>query len=172
MLNIKRKNWLSIQEWLSQRLQLVSQQKTVKPALNLNDLVFKLATANDISEILPKVLVALQQMVNEPFTHTEHGDLLVLFSNSLTSESFLHHSLEVAPAPKLIQALHQHFTMRRTSEKSIINLQINAAAFTLVPIRLFEHDNQTVWLLMMFRQSVPDEKKIEVGNGCDRTDLE
>ena len=161
MLNIKRKNWLSIQEWLSQRLQLVSQQKSVKPALNLDDLVFKLATANDISETLPKVLVALQQMVNGPFTHTEHGDLLVLFSNSLTSESFLHHSLEVAPAPKLIQALHQHFTMRRTSEKSIINLQINAAALTLVPIRLFEHDNQTVWLLMMFRLSVPDEKKLK-----------
>ena len=161
MLNIKRKNWPTIQEWLSQQLQFVKHKNKPKPPLDLNDLAFKLATANDINEILPKVLSSLQGLIDEQFIPAEQGDLLVLFSNPLTSESFLHHSMEQAPSQKLIQSLHQHFTIRRPEENGYIHLQINGTSVTCVPSRLFEHDNQTIWLLMVFSQALPNEKKLK-----------
>ncbi|MDO8826240.1 sensor histidine kinase [Methylophaga sp.] len=161
MLNIKRKHWPTIQEWLSQRLQFVTHNNKPKPALDLNDLAFKLATANDINETLPKVLKSLQALINEQFTETEQGDLLVLFSNPLTSETFLHHCMQEAPSQKLIQSLHQHFTIRKPLENNHINLQINGASLSCIPTRLFDYDNQTVWLLMSFRQNLPNEQKLK-----------
>ncbi len=161
MLNIKRKNWPTISEWLGQQLQFVKHKNKTKPALDLNDLAFKLATANDISETLPKVLGSLQALIDEQFTQLEHGDLFVLFSNPLTSESFLHHCMEEAPSQKLIQSIHQHFTIRKPVENGYITLQINGVPLTLVPTRLFEHDNQTIWLLTVFKQGLPNEKKLK-----------
>lgn len=161
MLNIKQKHWPTIQEWLSQRLQFVTHNNKPKPALDVNDLAFKLATANDINETLPKVLKSFQALINEQFTETEQGDLLVLFSNPLTSETFLHHCIQEAPSQKLIQSLHQQFTIRKPAESSHINLQINGILLICVPTRLFDHDNQTVWLLMCFRQHLPNQQKLK-----------
>lgn len=161
MLNIKRKHWPTIQEWLGQRLQFVTHNSKPKPALDLNDLAFKLATANDINETLPKVLNALQALLDEQFTPSEQGDLLVLFSNPLTSESYVHHCLDEAPSQKLIQSLHQHFTIRKPTENSLIKLEINGASLNCAPIRLFDHDNQTIWLMMCFSQALPNEKKLK-----------
>lgn len=161
MLNIKQKHWPTIQEWLAQRLQFVTHTSKLKPALDLNDLAFKLATANDINETLPKVLSALQALLDEQLPANEQGDLLVLFSNPLTSESFLHHCKEELASQKLIQSLHQHFTIRKSDQTKVIKLTIDGESLSCVPARLFEHDNQTVWLLLCFHHALPNEKKLK-----------
>jgi len=161
MLNIKRKNWPAIQDWFGHKLQFVSTKTKMLPTLDLNDLAFKLATADEISETLPKVLKSLQALMEQQFTEYVQADLTILFSNPVTSESFLHHAMEPAPSQKLIQTLHHHFTVRKPMESKLITLQIEGNTLTLMPTRLFEHDNQTVWFIMLFRKTTADEKKLK-----------
>jgi len=161
MLNTKRKNWSAILAWAGQTLPFVTTKSKTLPTLNLNDMAFELATAKDISETLPKVIQSLQSLMNAQLAETEQGEMTILFSNPVTSESFLHHAMGQAPAQKLIQAVHHHFTIRKPVNGKAIKLDLAGDTFTLVPTRLFEHDHQTVWFIILFRLSMPNESKLK-----------
>lgn len=157
MINIKLKSWIDGQTWFGETVRAVTKNKEL-PSLDFNDLAFKLATAEHISETLPVVLKSLQSLMEDLFPHKQQAELLILFSNPSTSETFMHHGLEQAPPAKLMQSLHHLFTVGKAPDTSDM---MEVDGLTVAPNRLFEHDNLTVWSLFLFRDTVPSTKQLK-----------
>ncbi len=157
MINIKLKSWIDGQTWFGETVRAVTQKKEL-PSLDFNDLAFKLATAEHISETLPVVLKSLQSLVNDLFPRTQQAELLILFSNPSTSETFVHHGLEQAPPAKLMQSLHHLFTVGKAPDTSDM---MEVDDLTVASNRLFEHDNLTIWSLFLFRDAAPSTKQLK-----------
>lgn len=157
MLNIKLKTWIDGQSWFGETVRAVTKKKEL-PSLDFNDLAFKLATAENISETLPAVLKSLQWLINDLFSPAQQPELLVLFSNPSTSETFMHHGLDQAPSAKLMQSLHHLFTVGKAPDT---NEMIRVDGLTIAPSRLFDHENMTVWSLFLFRDAAPSAKQLK-----------
>ncbi len=157
MINLKLKSWIVGQSWLGETVRAVTHKKEL-PSLDFNDLAFKLATAEQISETLPAVLKSLQSLVNDLFSPAQHAELVILFSSPSTSETFMHHGLEQSPPAKLTQSLHHLFTVGKAPDSSDM---IDVGSLTVAPTRLFEHDNLTVWSLFLFRGATPSAKQLK-----------
>lgn len=88
--------------------------KATTPGSEYDDLAFELATANEISEALPKVLRVFQQK-------RPNIDLYVLISHPNSAESFLHHGKDVSPPPHFIQELHGLFTLNKSPHEQVFS---------------------------------------------------
>lgn len=84
-----------------------TKDKGINPNSEYDDLAFELATANEISEALPKVLRIFQQK-------RPNLDLYVLISHPNSAESFLHHGKDASPPQHLLQELHGLFTLNKS----------------------------------------------------------
>ncbi len=138
-------------------------QPTGSPAAQestLDDLAFELATANEISETLPGVIRRCQQQLQQRLPAQPDARLLVLFSNSLTAESFLHHADEQPPAARLIQQLHRTFTLSKTTPATRFKLPLQDSELTVDPQPLLKTGNQEIWLLYTFRGEAPGEQQL------------
>lgn len=156
---------LTIRKWL-QSIDLpllTSQTMTVhKPikAPDLNDLAFELATADQLSERLPRIIENLQMSLNDLFTSRQRCDLLVIFSMPETSETYVHHAQQNQPHPKLLQSLHREFTKNTPAENELLTISHQSKHWQLLAKRILRYDKVVVWLLCSFDDKVPDSKKI------------
>ena len=155
-----------LRQWLeSFELSLIKQQPNRKePQItppDLNDLAFTLATANEISETLPEVLRTLQQQFNDLLPLSASGDILILFSSPVTSESFLHHGLDEKPHTRFIQELHRTFTINKAPASDLIELSLSKKHFEIVPYKLLETNHQTIWLIFSFANQAPAMEQLK-----------
>lgn len=160
MLNIKLKSWLGYHR-LGETARNVISKKQKIITLDHNDLAFQLATANDISEILPSVLKSMQAQLDASLPENQQGRLYVLFSNKVTSETFVHHAQDSSPASSLLHAFHQHFTVRKLTPDESFTLKLNGSSLNLFPYKLFDHNDTTIWLAFAFDQFTPSDKQLK-----------
>jgi nitrate/nitrite-specific signal transduction histidine kinase len=146
------KRWLADIDWFSDAQ--AKQQRPETPHLDYNDVAFRLASADDISNVLPAALKVLQSQLNSLLPKQNLVSLLVLFSTPSTSESSLHHAQDKTLPEALTQTLHQQFTISKPEGKEIITLNLADDKVNLIPVRLFEHNQQTIWLFYLFNHSV------------------
>ena len=150
------KRWLADIDWFSGTLAEARKQSPETPYLDYNDVAFRLASADDISNVLPATLKILQSQLNSQLPEQSSVSLLVLFSTPSTSESSLHHDQDKTLPEELTQTLHQQFTISKPLSKEIINLNLADYEAKLIPVRLFGHNLQTIWLFYLFDHSVPN----------------
>lgn len=160
MISIKLKLWQSIQEWVINLFRGVTKNATPSTPLDYNDLAFTLAAASEISKTLPLVLTRFQEQLNDVLVEQQRPQLFVLFSQPSSSESFLHHSQDLSPSATFIQAIHRKFTVGRAPTADVIDIGTDSNSLKIIPKRLFEHDNQVVWLLFAFHADLPNPKQL------------
>lgn len=130
-------------------------------APDLHDLALQLATANEISETLPDVIRSMQHSMDALFPKREQGDILILFSSSATSESFLHHAQDGKPSSRFIQQLHRSFTLNNAPQAEVVEINIEDHRWQIAPRRLLENDHLTIWLLFSFQDLMPGVDKLK-----------
>ena len=156
----KLRQWLESFEFSLVKKQPNQTESKITPP-DLNDLAFTLATANEISETLPDVLRTMQQQLDDLLPRSKGGELLILFSSPVTSESFLHHGLAEKPNARFIQELHRTFTLNKPPASDLIKLSLLNKHFEIVPSKLLESSNQTIWLIFSFADKAPAMEQIK-----------
>lgn len=145
----KLRQWLDGLEFTLFKPQPESNKADIA-ALDLNDLAFTLATANEISETLPDVLRTLQQQLDDLLDPATSGKLFILFSSPATSESFLHHGLAEKPTAHFIQELHRTFTQNEVPPSGLIELNQPHQGASILSSKLLDIPNQSIWLIIAF----------------------
>lgn len=158
---LKLKKWLAGSDAVISRSSKNSSKTQDFVTLDYNDLVFELASADEISEILPNIIVSIEAQLNTHLSEQNQLSLLVLFSNPSTSETLLHHG-QIDDLPQnLTKTLHHHFTIKKPSDTEELTLNLSDIAIHLTPVRLLDHEHQTIWLLYLFRQNVANMQQLK-----------
>ncbi len=158
---LKLKNWLGSLEWLFNNNSDLSAQKQVFISQDYSNLAFKLACADEISDTLPDILSTVETQLNSTLAEQNQLSILVLFSNPTTSESIVHHGQSVSLPHNLTNTLHHHFTIKKPADTEVLELTINNEVVKLVPVRLFDHEQHTIWLLYLFDQQLANVKQLK-----------